>query len=185
MIRKIIQWLFGLIIWVSYHSYKEAGLNAIFLFLPAKFLAPTLVRYGASIGENVDMQTPLTFHNVSPESGKHYANLQVGSDCYFGKDVFFDLADKIIIENRVTISMRAMLLTHTHAGKSPLAESRLLSFYAPILLQAGCYLGAGAIILPGITVGEQAIVGAGAVVTHDVPNGAVVAGVPARIISQK
>jgi acetyltransferase-like isoleucine patch superfamily enzyme len=185
MIRKMVQWLFGLIIWVAYHSYKEAGLNAVFLILPAKLLVPTLVKYGATIGENADMQTPLTFHNVSAESGKHYANLQVGSDCYFGKEVFLDLADRIVIEDRVTISMRAMLLTHTHAGKSPLSENRLPPSYAPILLKAGCYLGAGAIILPGIKVGEQAIVGAGAVVTHDVPAGAVVGGVPARMISHE
>jgi acetyltransferase-like isoleucine patch superfamily enzyme len=185
MIRKIIQWLFSLVIWAAYQSYKEAGLNAIFLVVPAKFLAPTLVKYGASIGKNADMQTPITFHNVSADPGKHYANLQVGSDCYFGKEVFLDLAERIVIEDRVTISMRAMLLTHTHAGKSPLSDGRLPPSHAPVFLRMGCYLGAGAIILPGITVGEQAIVGAGAVVTRDIPSGAVVAGVPARIIGYK
>jgi len=44
------------------------------------------------------------------------------------------------------------------------------------------YIGAGAIILPGVKIGRRAIVGAGAVVTKDVPDGAVVAGVPAKII---
>jgi acetyltransferase-like isoleucine patch superfamily enzyme len=43
-------------------------------------------------------------------------------------------------------------------------------------------IGSGAVILPGVTIGENAKVGAGAVVTHDVPDGATVAGVPARII---
>jgi acetyltransferase-like isoleucine patch superfamily enzyme len=184
MIRKIVQWVFGLMIWVVYHAYKAEGLNAIFIVLPAKLLAPTLVKYGARIGKNIDMHTPVTFHNVSAESKKHYANLQVGSDCYFGREVFLDLAERIVIEDRVTISMRAMILTHTHAGKSPLSEGRLPPAHAPVLLRQGCYLGAGAIILPGITIGEQAIIGAGAVVTHDVPAGAVMAGVPARIIGQ-
>jgi acetyltransferase-like isoleucine patch superfamily enzyme len=182
MIRKIAQWLFRLIIFGAYHSYKAEGLNALFLLLPAKFLAPTLVKYGASIGENVELHTPITFHNVSVESGYHYSNLQVGSDCYFGREVFLDLADKIIVEDKVTISMRVMLLTHTHAGKSPLSESHLTPSYSPILLKQGCYLGAGAIILPGITIGEEAIVGAGAVVTRDVPAYVVVAGSPARTI---
>ena len=80
--------------------------------------------------------------------------------------------------------MRAMLITHVHAGRSPLSENRLPPFYAPIRLMKGCYLGAGVIILPGITVGEQAIVGAGAVVTRNVPAYAVVAGSPARIIKK-
>jgi acetyltransferase-like isoleucine patch superfamily enzyme len=86
----------------------------------------------------------------------------------------------VLIEDKVTISMRVTLLTHTHAGRSPLSESRIQPMYAPIHLRSGCYLGAGAIILPGVTVGEQAVVGAGAVVTKDVPAGNVVAGSPAR-----
>jgi acetyltransferase-like isoleucine patch superfamily enzyme len=57
-----------------------------------------------------------------------------------------------------------------------------LPFYAPILLKKGCYLGAGVLILPGITIGENAIVGAGAVVTHDIPANTVFAGIPARVI---
>lgn len=182
--RKVVQWLFRMIIFVAYRSYKAEGLNALFLIIPAKFLTPTLVKYGASIGENVEMHTPITFHNVSAELGCHYSNLQVGSDCYFGRDVFLDLAKKITIENKVTVSMRVMLLTHTHAGKSPLSEDRLRPSYAPILLKQGCYLGAGAIILPGVSIGEEAIVGAGAVVTHDVPPYAVVAGSPARLIKK-
>ncbi len=184
MMRKIVRWLFRLVIFVAYRSYKAEGLNALFLVLPANFLAPTLVKYGAGIGENVEMHTPITFHNVSAEPDHHYSNLQIGCDCYFGREVFIDLADKIIVENKVTVSMRVMLLTHTHAGKSPLSNDRLKPTYAPIILKQGCYLGAGAIILPGITIGEQAIIGAGAIVTHDVPACAVVAGSPARMIKQ-
>lgn len=182
MIRTVVQWAFRLILWVAYRSYKTAGLNAIFLVLPAKFLAPTLVKHGASIGADIEMHTPITFHNVSPESGHHYSNLQVGSDCYFGKEVFLDLAEKIIVEDKVTVSMRVMLLTHTHAGKSPLSTGALAPSYGPIVLGRGCYIGAGAIILHGVRVGEEAIVGAGAVVTRDVPARTTVVGVPAKSI---
>jgi acetyltransferase-like isoleucine patch superfamily enzyme len=183
MMRTVVQWAFRILLLAAYRSYKTEGLNAVFQVLPAKFLAPTLVRYGAKIGNKVEMHIPVTFHNVSPIPGRHYSNLQVGSECYFGREVFLDLAERIVIEDRVTISMRVMLLTHTHAGNSPLSEERLRPSYAPILLMQGCYLGAGAIILPGRTIGEQAVVGAGAVVTHDVPAHTIVAGVPARIIN--
>ena len=185
MMRKIIQWVFRLLVLAAYHSYKAEGLNAVFLILPAKILAPTLVRYGAEIGRNIEMHTPVTFHNVSAQSNQHYSNLHIGSDCYVGREVFFDLAERIVVEDQVTISMRVTLLTHTHAGNSPLSGKALHPLYAPIFLRQGCYVGAGAIILPGRTVGEQAIVGAGAVVTHDVPAHAIVAGVPAMIINSK
>jgi maltose O-acetyltransferase len=52
--------------------------------------------------------------------------------------------------------------------------------FAPVRIEDGAWLGAGAIVLPGVTVGRDAIVGAGAVVTRDVPPGATVVGVPAR-----
>lgn len=175
---------FRLLIWVAYRSYKEAGLNALFLVLPAKLLVPTLVKYGASIGENPDMQTPITFHNVCTDPSRHYANLKIGSDCYSGKEVFLDLADTILIEDQVTFSMRVTILTHTHAGKSPLTSTYLPPSHAPVTLRRGCYIGAGAIILPGVEIGEAAIVGAGAVVTHNVPAATAVVGVPARVISR-
>jgi acetyltransferase-like isoleucine patch superfamily enzyme len=52
----------------------------------------------------------------------------------------------------------------------------------PVLLKAGCWIGVGAVILPGVTVGRNAVVGANAVVTRDVPDFAVVGGVPAKIL---
>lgn len=180
--RKSVQFLFSFLVFAAYRSYRVAGLNALFLFLPAKYLIPILVRHGAQIAEDADMQTPITFHNVSEKQGYHYSNLHLGAGCYVGKEVFFDLADRIYIEDHVTISMRAMLITHTHAGKSSLSGDRLPPSYAAICLRHDCYIGAGAIILPGVTVGERAIVGAGAVVTRDVPAGATVCGSPARII---
>ncbi len=55
--------------------------------------------------------------------------------------------------------------------------------FAPVRIEDGAWLGAGAIVLPGVTVGRDAIVGAGAVVTKDVPPGETVVGVPARQVA--
>lgn len=56
---------------------------------------------------------------------------------------------------------------------------------APIVIGQDVWIGMGAIILPGVTLGEGSIVGAGAVVTSDVPSGAVVSGVPARLVKHR
>jgi acetyltransferase-like isoleucine patch superfamily enzyme len=57
--------------------------------------------------------------------------------------------------------------------------------FAPVVLDDGCDIGVGAVILPGVTIGRGAQIGAGSVVVHDVPAGAVAAGVPARVIGSR
>jgi acetyltransferase-like isoleucine patch superfamily enzyme len=181
-----MRWLVGqtaeIMLSIAYRAQRAEGLNALFQLIPARFLIPTLRKYGASIGDEVQMLTPVIFHNVSDHPGHHYANLHIGSQVYIGKEVFFDLADRITIEDRVTVSMRVTLLTHTHAGESPLTDLQLRPSYAPVLLRQGCYIGAAALIMQGVTVGEMAVVGAGAVVCKDVPPRSTVVGVPARVI---
>ncbi|WP_300799156.1 DapH/DapD/GlmU-related protein [uncultured Alistipes sp.] len=71
------------------------------------------------------------------------------------------------------------LLTENH----PENPGRRHNVYTrPVRLRRNAWIGAGALILPGVTVGEHAIVGAGSVVTRDVPDGMIVAGNPARVI---
>ena len=71
------------------------------------------------------------------------------------------------------------MITENH-GIAP-SERRMLTS-RPVTLCNNVWIGAGAIVLPGVTVGENAVVGAGSVVTHDVPPDTVVAGNPARVI---
>ncbi len=181
MIRALIDAAVKLIVWAVYQAYRAEGLNALFLFMPARFIAPTLRRYGATIGERVEMHSPLLVHNASAQPGRHYSNLIIGDDCYFGREVFLDLKDQILIEDRVTISMRVTLITHTDAGKSE-ATARLAPSRAPIRLRHGAYIGAGAMILQGVEIGSASIVGAGAVVIRDLPANATGVGVPAQLI---
>ena len=174
--------MFRFALWAAYRAYQIEGVNTLFLVLPAKLIAPTLRRHGAQIGTGVIVHSPLLIHNATADPSSHYSNLCIGDDAYLGRDVFLDLADCITIEDRATVSMRVTILTHTHAGESPLSRGRLPPESAPVVLERGCYLGAGATVLSGVRVGAQAIVGAGAVVTRDVEPGVTVAGVPAREI---
>lgn len=55
---------------------------------------------------------------------------------------------------------------------------------SPVVVRKGASIGSGAVIMGGVDIGENAVIGAGAVVTHDVPAGAVVKGVPARVAAR-
>ena len=175
---------FQVLIFLVYKAYSVEGINALLLLMPAKLIVPVLRRYGATIGDGAQIHSPLVIHNASAEPGRHYAHLVIGDHCYVGRDVLFDLREAIVLEDYVTVSMRCTLLTHTDAGERPSAYTlpRLPAICAPIHIHSGAYLGACSTVLQGITVGANAIVGAGALVRCDVAEGATVAGVPARRI---
>lgn len=114
---------------------------------------------------------------------------KIGEKVYVGLDLIVtgfisDNSCKLIIEDRVAIGPRVTLLLASDANWSKLMEKREV-ISGTIILKKDCWIGAGAIILPNVTIGEGAIVGAGAVVTKDVAAGTVVAGVPAKVLSYK
>lgn len=142
-------------------------------------LIPILKKFGASIGENCDIESPLVFHNC-----KDYKNLSIGNECHIGKAVFIDLKAPVTIEDSVTISMGTSIITHLDVGNSLLAGEKYPLQKDQVIFKRGCYIGANATILHGVTIGENSMVGAGAVVVADVPSFSVVGGVPARIIKK-
>jgi maltose O-acetyltransferase len=86
----------------------------------------------------------------------------------------------ITIGDDVQIGPNVQLLTPTHPLDPDLRRAKWESA-KPIVIEDNAWLGGGAIVLPGVTVGANAIVGAGAVVTKDVPTNTVVVGNPARV----
>lgn len=179
--KRVVKLIFKLLIWAAYKAYKAEGLNALFLVMPAKYIAPLLRCHGANIGEGVEIHSPLLIHNVKPEKGRHYENLTIGDGCYLGRDVFLDLTERITLGAHATISMRCTLLTHTDQGNRTVALTIdfLKTTIRPVHIREGAYMGAGAMILPGVTIGVRSVVGAGAVVTGSVADGVTVVGVPA------
>jgi acetyltransferase-like isoleucine patch superfamily enzyme len=111
--------------------------------------------------------------------------VRIGQHVFVGLDTWLDdqFPELIEIEDDVTISFRVTVVVHDDArrmnGVIPGAANGTV---APVRLKRGCYLGAACLILPGVTVGERAVVGAGAVVTRDVPPGKIALGVPARVV---
>lgn len=88
----------------------------------------------------------------------------------------------VTIEDEVLISADVLLLTHDGATWVQRDLHAGVNKYGRIRICRRAFVGARAIVLPGVTVGERSIVGAGSVVTRDVPPNVVVAGVPARVV---
>jgi len=179
---SILFWLIRAGVAILARLFQAEGVNIPLRFMPTQTIAPTLRTYGATVGERVRFRAPLTIHNGALPPQSFYHNLSVGDDCFFGREFFLDLQDRVTIEDKVTVSHRVMILTHTDVGESPLKDGSFAPSQAPVTLRRGAYIGAGAIILPGVEIGECAVVGAGAVVTRDVAAGTIVAGVPARLL---
>src|SRR5262245_62236150 len=109
--------------------------------------------------------------------------IHIGRNVFIGLDTYLDcqFPELITIEDDVTVSFRVKVVVHEDARRLDRVEPGAGDgVVAPVLLRRGCYLGAGCLILPGVTIGERAVVAAGAVVTDDVAAETVVAGVPAR-----
>ena len=126
---------------------------------------------GSAIDESVAVFTPLYINY-----GKH---TKIGKNVFINFDcVFLDLGG-ITIEDNVLIAPKVSLLSEGHPV-SPNDRQSLVPGH--IHINRNAWIGAGATILPGVTVGENAVVAAGAVVSKDVPANTVVGGIPAKII---
>lgn len=139
-----------------------------------------LARHGARVGQNVNLKGGLFIDNAfqDQDSTGDFRNLLIGDRCYIGKRVFFDLPNKIVIEDEAVIASGVSIFTHADCGRRVLSK-KYPRKTAPVLIGRGAWIGANATILCGVTVGEECVVGAGAVVTRSFPPGSVVAGVPA------
>ena len=126
---------------------------------------------GSEIDKSVTIFTPLYMNY-----GKH---TKIGKNVFINFDcVFLDLGG-ITIEDNVLIAPKVSLLSEGHPV-SPNERQSLVPGH--IHIKRNAWIGAGATILPGVTIGENAVVAAGAVVSKDVPANRVVGGIPAKII---
>jgi acetyltransferase-like isoleucine patch superfamily enzyme len=109
----------------------------------------------------------------------------IGNHVWIGPQSYFDARD-LVIEEYVGWGPGAKILGSTHTGfptDVPIVQTDLEIL--PVRIEAWADIGTNAVVLPGVTVGRGSIVGAGAVVTEDVPPFTVVAGVPARVLRRR
>ncbi len=117
--------------------------------------------------------------------GRFDGRCEIGDHTWIGPQAYFDARD-LVIGEYVGWGPGAKVLGSSHTAHPldvPIITTDLE--IKPVVIEAGADIGMNAVILPGVRVGEGAIVGAGAVVTHDVEPQTIVAGVPARVIRRR
>jgi len=107
--------------------------------------------------------------------------IRLGEDSIVGENVVLDGRDKLVIGNHVDIASEVMIYNSQH----DINDKDFSAVTAPVNIHDYVFIGPRAIILPGVSIGRGAVVGAGAVVTKDVEEFAIVGGVPAQKIGER
>lgn len=128
----------------------------------------------AEIGEGCYIETP--FH----------ANFG-GAHVHFGKNIYANFNLTLVDDTHIYVGDNTMFgpnVTLATAGHPVLPELRnkAYQFNIPIHIGKNCWIGAGSVILPGVTLGDGSVIGAGSVVTKDIPSGVVAVGNPCRVL---
>jgi acetyltransferase-like isoleucine patch superfamily enzyme len=115
--------------------------------------------------------------------GYYKGYIRIGKGSWIGPRSYLHGAGRIEVGDYVGIGPYVKILTSyhdlTHIG-TPLIKAPLI--FESVILQEGCDIGTGATVLPGVTIGRCAQIGAGAVVTEDIPANSVAVGIPAKVI---
>ena len=106
--------------------------------------------------------------------------LRVGSRVFVNRNVYIDAKGGVSLGDGVAIAEDVRIFTHTHGEASHIERT-----YAPVAVGEYAKIYSGAVLLPGVTVGRQAIVAAGSLVVHDVPENMVAAGRPAKVLRER
>jgi len=135
--------------------------------------------FGAKVGENTTLVAPITLCNI----WEGYRNLTIEDNVAFNGGTFLDLTDRITIGRGASLGPHVIVMTHNAFNKNAFLESRLprLVGTKPVSIGAGAGIKAAAVILHGVTIGEEALVAGGSIVNRDVPRRAYVSGVPAVV----
>lgn len=174
-LKKATRFFFYSLVLVFYHLL----IDHLFYIPPARNIFLKVL--GAKVGEESVIMNISFFnwHNTGPKG------LQIGKKCFLGDQVLIDLYDEVALQDEVTLGQRVMILTHTNVGYQdhPL-QKKFPKTSAKVVIRSGSFIGAGSIILPGVTIGNNSFIAAGSVVNKDVPPNSLYAGVPAKLIKR-
>jgi len=130
------------------------------------------------LGKTVHIEERVTINK--PE------NITIGDETFIGRDTFLNAVNEISIGRYTAIAAGCRIITWNHVISDQTTELRTTGKEsAPVKIGDGVWLGYDVIVLPGVTIGEGAVVAAGAVVTDDVGSFDIVGGIPAKKIGER
>lgn len=130
----------------------------------------------AEVGENCYIEPP--FH--SNWGGKH---VHLGNNVYFNFNATLVDDTHIYIGDYTMLGPNVVIATAGHPILPELRE-KALQYNLPVHIGKNCWLGAGVIVLPGVTIGDNTVIGAGSVVTKDIPSNVVAVGNPCKVLRE-
>ena len=156
---------------------REKGRKITELLFKLNHTMPMSAEYNAVLkelfGDNIGTGTYI----AAPLNGAALDKVKIGNNVFINSNLLAMARGGITIEDDVQIAGNVSLLTNNHDP-----YDRMILPCKPILIKKGAWIGANVVVLRGISIGKHAIVGAGSVVTKDVPNYAVVVGNPAKVV---
>ncbi len=156
-------------------SFKHLGDNVIF--------EPEVLIFHP---ENIEIGDNVYIGHRTILKGYFRNTMSIGNNVWIGQNCFLHSGGGITIEDSVGIGPFVKLLTlshEVHKRTVPIIERS--QKYAPIYIKTGCDIGIGAILLPGVTIGKYSQIGAGAVVTKNIPEFSVAVGIPAKVLNKR
>jgi len=174
--RKVI---LGVIKRLLICGYKLVGPPLILKY--SRDINVALLRtFGAKVGQECNIYSPVVLH----DGYKGYGNLSIGDNCVVHANTYLDLTARITIEDGVSLGPGTTIMTHNRYNRNAFLEEHLPHTCGKkdVLIKKGAGIKAGALIIMGVTIGENAVVAGKAVVNRDVEDNCFVAGVPARLI---
>lgn len=161
-------------------GFKKFGSGSIIKF-PYKVWG----KKNIEIGNNVFIAENSFLSAVESWKGEKFIpHIFIGDNTTIGSGFFATCIEEIIIENNVLISDRVFISDHIHDYedvKKPVIKQPL-KFKGKVRIKEGSFIGINCVVMPGVVIGKNSVVGASSVVTKDVPDYSVVIGNPARVI---
>jgi acetyltransferase-like isoleucine patch superfamily enzyme len=168
-----------------YLSGRVLGISSVIRYLrnPNPYVTIRLLRaFGAKVGKLTTIKRGLLLENVFEDesSAGDFSHLKIGENCYIGDGVFIDLSNEVVIEDNSVISGRVSLITHADCNRSKCLSQKYPRKCNPINIRNGSWIGFGATILDGVTIGINSVIAANGLVIENVKENCIYAGTPAK-----